>query len=118
MLRTKDFLGKIRFTDFATEDFQCDDSDLNYETLMKRIHGRGSNGDIVTGPEVFRQIYGRLGFRKMVFLSRIAPISWIAEVAYCCFAKVRPLLNRNRRRESSAGCDTGDCYVNIWRDLN
>ena len=101
MLRRKDRDHRIRFTDFASEEIVDLDKEYDYDRLMSRIHGRFPNGEVIHGPEVFRQLYSRIGFRKLVFLSRIPPLSWMIAIAYLVFAKLRL---RMTGRHCTTGC--------------
>ncbi len=108
VLRSLDRKSKIQFTDIAAPDF--DDSVLSgisvsRADLMHRIHGRDSQtGTWVEGVEVFRRLYEAVGFRRLVALSRLAPIAWVLDRAYDWFAANRLWITG--RKDS---CETGVC---------
>jgi predicted DCC family thiol-disulfide oxidoreductase YuxK len=86
MLRRRDHAAKIQFTDIAEPGFR---SDRSYDALMARIHGRLPDGSWIEGVEVFRQLYGAIGFRKAVAVSRVPGISHLLRAVYWLFAKNR-----------------------------
>ncbi|HET9929750.1 MAG TPA: DUF393 domain-containing protein, partial [Polyangiaceae bacterium] len=61
MLRRRDKAQRIRFTNIAEPEFDPSALGVTWETLMKRIHGRLPNGELVEGVEVFRQLYAAVG---------------------------------------------------------
>lgn len=89
MLRRRDGAGRIRFTDIAASDFDPAALGLRRETLMKRIHGRLPNGELVEGVEVFRQLYAAVGFERLVQVSRLPALSKFLDVGYSLFAANR-----------------------------
>lgn len=85
--------GSIVFTDIAARGFDPAPLGKTQEELMARIHGRLlPGGALVEGAEVFRRLYGAVGFGPLVSLSRVPPFSWAAEVGYRWFAKNRSWL--------------------------
>ena len=58
-------------------------------------------GELVSGVEVFRQLYARVGFGRLVACSRAPVVSHLLEGGYSVFARLRlPLTGR---------CETGAC---------
>ena len=96
--------GKIEFTDIAAEGFDAvEHTGLEFETLMAEIYGRTSSGELVSGMEVFRQLYSAVGL-GFVF----APTKWpllrpVFDAAYRLFA-------RNRLRLTGR-CKGKECEV-------
>ena len=84
----------IRFTDISIPTFQSEIAGLTHEQLMARIHGRLPDGTLITGPEVLRRLYEAVGHKNLVRLSRMFPVSWILEISYIVFARIRPFLPR------------------------
>ena len=80
---------RIRFTDIAAEDFDAEALGTTFEDLMARIQGRLQDGTWIEGVEVFRQLYGAVGFGPIVWLTRIPGISHTLDVLYRFFAKHR-----------------------------
>lgn len=94
--------SRIRFTNIASADFDAYTIGRTHDELMARIHGRTSDGTLVEGVEVFRQLYDAVGFRPLVALTRLAPLSWALDRAYQWFAKNRLRLTGRCTNES---CD-------------
>ena len=87
MVRKKDTESRLIFTDIAADDFSPTDRDLG--TLMREIHGRYADGNYVTGVEVFREIYTRIGFKRLVGPTRLPVIRQFLDLGYRCFAWLR-----------------------------
>ncbi len=81
--------GRIRFTDIAAPDFDPAALGTTWEALMRRIHGRLPDGSFVDGVEVFRRLYGAVGFGPLVWLSRARGVRDVLEFAYARFAENR-----------------------------
>ena len=104
LLRRFDTHDRIQFTDIAAPDFEPSKSTgLSYETLMDEVHGRFENGELVTGVEVFRQLYGRVGFRWAVGMTRLFGVRQTLDSGYRLFA-------RNRLKWTGR-CVDGTCKV-------
>jgi predicted DCC family thiol-disulfide oxidoreductase YuxK len=103
MLRRRDRLGKVRFTDLTQIDWARDAPGKSYADLMARIHGRLPNGQWVEGVEVFRHLYEAAGFGWLMRLSRLAVVRDVLDAAYRLFA-------RNRLRLTGR-CDDGACAL-------
>jgi predicted DCC family thiol-disulfide oxidoreductase YuxK len=89
MLRRFDRKERILFTDIAAPGFDPTPLGLTHAELMERIWGRMADGTLVTGVEVFRQLYGAVGFGSLVAVTRIAGIAGTLDAAYSLFAKNR-----------------------------
>lgn len=79
----------IRFTDIQAADFSPEAVGLTFPDLMRRIHGRLPNGQLIEGTEVFRRLYAAVGFRRAVAFSRWPGVSQLLDAAYALFAKNR-----------------------------
>lgn len=99
-----DRAGRLRFTDIGEAAFHPESLGLDRARLMGRIHGRDQEGKIVEGVEVFRRLYGAVGFRRLVTVSRLPGVSHALDVFYDWFAK-------NRLRLTGR-CDSEACAVN------
>jgi len=106
LLRWLDRHHRIQFTDIAAADFDAAAVGSDYETLMGTIHGRLQDGRWVTGVEVFRQLYGSVGFQPFIFLTRLPGISQLLDAMYKVFAKNR--LSWTGRHNA---CDKGTCKI-------
>lgn len=89
LLRKRDRQGRLRFTDIAAPDFDPRPLGLDLGALMSRIHGRLPGGELVSGVEVFRQLYAAIGFERFVALSRLPVIAPLLESAYAVFSANR-----------------------------
>ena len=89
LLRRRDRLSRIRFTDIAADGFDASTVGRTWEALMARIHGRLPDGTIVEGVEVFRHLYAAVGFAGLARMSRAPGVSHLLELAYHLFAKNR-----------------------------
>ena len=89
MIRRMDKENKLIFTDIAAADFKPEDYNLSFEEFMAEIHGRFPDGTMITGVEVFRQLYGAVGFKGITDFTRIPGIKGSLDIAYKFFAKNR-----------------------------
>lgn len=89
MLRRRDHAGRIQFTDIAAPDFDAQQYGTTQAALMAKIRGRLPDGSWIEGVEVFRRLWGAVGFRRLVALSRWPVVSHILGAAYHLFAKNR-----------------------------
>jgi predicted DCC family thiol-disulfide oxidoreductase YuxK len=87
-LRKLDCRGRIRFTDLAAADFALP-AGRSIEELMAEIHGRLPDGTWITGVEVFRRLYGAVGFRWLVAPTRLPGVSHLMDWGYRVFARNR-----------------------------
>lgn len=89
MIRRKDKQSQLKLTDISAEDFNASSTGRTLDELMREIHGRYADGTIVIGVEVFREIYGRLGFGFLVKPTRWPIIRWPMDLGYRLFAGFR-----------------------------
>jgi predicted DCC family thiol-disulfide oxidoreductase YuxK len=113
MVRRKDTHQRLQLTDIAAPGFYPVRSanGKSLDELMRQIHGRLPNGDLVTGPDVFRQIYGRLGFQTLVSVSAWPLVRQLIDAGYWVFAALRYRHALHRMRRSGTECDR--CTVTI-----
>lgn len=104
MLRTRDLAQRIQFTDIAAPEFDAQAYGVTQAELMARIRGRLPDGTWLEGVEVFRQLWGAVGFRRLVALSRLPLISHALRGAYHLFA-------RNRLRLTGRCAPDGACAL-------
>ncbi len=81
--------GKIACTDIASPGFDPAALGVDHATLMARIHGRLPDGRLVEGVEVFRQLYGAVGFGWLVAATRVPGLSHLLDAGYRVFARHR-----------------------------
>ena len=97
--------NRILFTDIAAPGFNAvHHTGLEHAELMAEIYGRMPDGTLVTGMEVFRQLYGAVGLGAV-----FAPTAWpglkpLFDRAYTLFAK-------NRLRLTGRCGPEGQCTV-------
>jgi predicted DCC family thiol-disulfide oxidoreductase YuxK len=106
MLRRRDKKSRIRFIDTAAKSFNPRDYGISSDP-NRLIHGMMSDGSIVVGVEVFRQVYKEIGLGWL-----LAPTAWpilkpLFDAAYLVFAKYRIPLGRLFGRH----CDDGSCDI-------
>ena len=101
LLRRLDRHRRVRFTDIASPDFDTSTLGRSHDELMERIHARDAGGAWITGVEVFRRLYGAVGFGALVPLTRLGPVDAALEWAYEVFA-------RNRLKWTGR-CEEGTC---------
>ncbi len=89
LLQKLDRRHRIRFTDIASSDFDAGTIGISQQRLMDEIHGRLPDGSWITGVEVFRRLYGAVGFKWIVPATRIPGISHALDAGYRIFAKNR-----------------------------
>lgn len=105
MVRRLDVNDRLILTDIAAEDFDVMSVGKPLDTLMREIHGRLADGTWVVGVEVFREIYGRVGFEGLTAISRWPIVRSIMDVGYKCFAWPRYQLALRRMRKSKASSE-------------
>ena len=108
MVRRKDKLGLLRLTDISTAEYQTL-AGKELIDLMKEIHGRYADGTLVTGVEVFREIYRRIGFGWLVSVSRLPVLKQLLDVAYRVFAYFR--FRHASARMKRNGIDCRQCKI-------
>lgn len=89
MIRKLDRNHQVNCTDIAARGFDANAQGLDAGAVNREIHGRLNDGRIVTGVEVFRQIYGLLGFRRSVAWSRRPWVGKLLDYSYAAFARHR-----------------------------
>lgn len=88
-IRKRDRNDLLLLTDISAADFDPQTTDRTLDELMREIHGRHADGTFVIGVDVFREIYTRIGWGKLVLPTQIPGISWILDRFYDFFAKFR-----------------------------
>ncbi|MEM7263437.1 MAG: DUF393 domain-containing protein [Planctomycetota bacterium] len=91
-LQKRDRRNAIEYTDIAAPKFDPASVGVDLDTLMARIHGRRPDGELVTGVDVFRELYSAIGWHKIVAVTRWPILRNVLNVGYVAFAKLRPYL--------------------------
>jgi len=89
MLRRLDRRQRILFRDIAAPDFDARAYGRDHATFMAQIHARLPSGEWLTGVEVFRRLYGAVGFGPVVALTRLPGVRGLLDVGYDWFARNR-----------------------------
>ena len=89
LLRRLDRRARVRFTDIAEPGFDASSVGIDWEVLMRRIHGRLPDGSLVEGVEVFRRLYTAVGYGALVAVTRWPGVEQLLELAYRLFARHR-----------------------------
>ncbi|MEM9167747.1 MAG: DUF393 domain-containing protein [Planctomycetota bacterium] len=93
--------GGLELVDIAADGFEPSEYGRTMDDLMGSIHGRTSDGTIVTGVEVFRRAYAAVGLGWLLGWTRWPIARPIADAVYRFFAKHRLRL--------TGRCDDGRC---------
>ncbi len=88
-LKRRDRHSRILFLDIAAPDFRAEDHGFTYAALMERIYARLPDGSTITGVEVFRQLYRRVGFSWLIPLTRLFGVRHVLDFFYEVWAKNR-----------------------------
>ena len=84
----------IEFVDISDPDFQSDGKEYEKEMIGE------FDGKETKGPETFRKMYEKLGFKKSVAVSRLPIIRPIVDLGYYIFAyAIRPNLPKKKRNK-------------------
>jgi predicted DCC family thiol-disulfide oxidoreductase YuxK len=94
MVRKLDRSQSIQFTDIASPEFEAAACGLDPTAIDNVIHAKLDDGVVVTGVEVFRQLYSRLGFSRAVAVTRKRWVARLLDVAYAWFARHRRAITR------------------------
>jgi predicted DCC family thiol-disulfide oxidoreductase YuxK len=101
-LRRWDKGSRIKFTNIDDPTFDAAAHGKSIAQLMAKMHGRLPDGTWLRGVEVFRRLYSAIGFRSLVFISRLPFISQVLNAGYWLFAKNRRWLTGRCANNSCA----------------
>jgi predicted DCC family thiol-disulfide oxidoreductase YuxK len=104
-LRYCDRKQRLHFHDIDAADFDAAKSGKSYHDLMGQLHARLPNGDWLVGVEVFRRMYGAVGLRWLIPVTRVPGLAHLLDWAYALFA-------RNRLRLTGR-CSAGRCTTHL-----
>mmetsp|Transcript_30064 Transcript_30064/g.41281 ORF Transcript_30064/g.41281 Transcript_30064/m.41281 type:complete len:202 (+) Transcript_30064:46-651(+) len=128
-LKKRDFENRIRFTDLSSPDYNsADHGNVKFSDGMKKIRAVLPDNTVITGVEVFRQIYSAIGLGWVFHATNLPIIGKAADAIYDIWAENRlRLTGRNdladQLKERSdilkevdpAECATDACELN-WDD--
>jgi len=83
--------GLLQFVDASPADFNSPLEGIAREDLMKLLHARKANGEVIKGVEVFRLAYTAVGLGWVTAPTAWPVLRWLADKGY-------PVLARNRHR--------------------
>lgn len=113
LLKRLDRQNRILFTDISSPGFKAVEYGKSQDEFMQEMHARLSDGSWITGVEVFRRLYSAVGFRFLVWPSRLPGISGGLDYLYQIFAKKRlSLTGRCQNQGSSCGISSQKTEVN------
>ncbi|MEM7454955.1 MAG: DUF393 domain-containing protein [Planctomycetota bacterium] len=108
LLKHKADNDRIVFVDIAESDFKASEFGKQSDEFMRVIQGRIGGTQWVSGVEVFRQIYSRLGWNRLTSVSRWPVISQALAFGYRIFARLRyqAAVRRMNRKSCTTNCAT------------
>jgi predicted DCC family thiol-disulfide oxidoreductase YuxK len=89
MLRRLDRHGRLRLTDISAPEFDAAPLGRTHDELMREIKARLPDGTWITGVEVFRRLYGAVGFRWLIPVTRLPLVRQMLDIGYRVFARNR-----------------------------
>ena len=112
--------GIIKFVDIADKNYSAaENSGIDYETAMGRIHAITANGEIITNVEVFRRVYEELGMGWIYAVTKLPLLGAVADIMYSSWADWRlKLTGRPELSEIAANkkqnldTNSGKCRLN------
>lgn len=100
--------GRLGFIDITDPDFDPAKYGKTQNDVMGSIHAVTRNGEIVTGPEVFRRAYALLGWGWLWAWTRWPIVRPVVDFLYRQFARIRPRLSAHKRDDL---CADGRCSI-------
>jgi predicted DCC family thiol-disulfide oxidoreductase YuxK len=108
LLRRKDKKNQIDFIDIAAPDFDPSRYQRTIDDFIGTIHGYTRDNRMVTGLDVFVEIYDILGWGWIYRWTRWPIVKPIADLGYIVFAKIRPKFSKFRP-SCELGAGAGRC---------
>lgn len=96
-LKSKNQTCSINFVDIVSPDFDETKIGKSKKELLSKIHAKDSEGNFITGVDVFREVYTMLGMRSISKLLSIPILKYFFDVAYVLFAYIRPFFKYFKR---------------------
>lgn len=99
----------LRFVDITLPEFDAAAEGVDPVAVHKVMHVRTAAGELKTGVDSFIAIWESLpAYRVVARVAKWAPASFLLNVGYQGFARVRPLLPRRKRQDCAASpyCET------------
>jgi predicted DCC family thiol-disulfide oxidoreductase YuxK len=124
-LKKRDIENKIRFTDLNAPDYNpIDHGNVKFSEGMRKIRAVLPDNSVVSGVEVFRQVYGAIGLGWMFEMTNVPIIGKVADAVYDIWAENRlrltgradladklKLKSSELRNVEEVVCDEGGCSI-------
>lgn len=112
--RNKNYGDAIKFVDICADDYAAEEnSNIDFETAMGRIHAIRKDGEILTNIAAFRALYEEIGLGWVYAITYHQPWASILDAVYEFWAKYRlpvtgrpalvEVLEKRRRRKVEGG---------------
>jgi predicted DCC family thiol-disulfide oxidoreductase YuxK len=89
-LRKRDVENKIQFTDLNSPDYDpAAHGNVTFSSGMRKIRAILPDNRVVTGVEVFRQVYAAIGLGWMFEMTNVPIIGKVADAVYDLWAENR-----------------------------
>lgn len=86
----------------------------SYDRLMQEIHAQLADGTILSGMDVFREVYSLCGFSWIVSFTRVPLLRQCLDWAYQVFARNR--LRLTGRCSENDVCEKNSYELSVKRD--
>ncbi len=96
---------RLRLVNIAEPSFRPEEYGRTHSELMGEIHGVKSDGELVTGMEVFRHAYRAVGLGWILAPTRWPILRSLSDMMYRWFARHRLTLTGR-----ASACQTGSCH--------
>jgi predicted DCC family thiol-disulfide oxidoreductase YuxK len=89
-LRKRDIEGKIKYTDLNSPDYDPKEhGNVKFSEGMRKIRAVLPDNTVVSGVEVFRQVYSAIGLGWMFEMTNVPVIGRVADAMYDIWAENR-----------------------------
>ena len=99
--------NSIDFIDITDPNFTAENYGFTLQEAVASMHGLDAQGKIITGVEVFRQMYAAVGLGWVLSFTRLPIIRNLANLGYKIFAYFRPRFSSFKPAE----CATESCEL-------
>ena len=99
--------NSIEFIDITEPGFTAENYGFTLQEAVASMHGLDAQGKIITGVEVFRQMYAAVGLGWVLSFTRLPIIRNLANLSYKIFAYFRPRFSSFKPAE----CATESCEL-------
>ena len=104
LMKRNQLTGNLAFEDTSTIGFNRAQNGLPEESSLI-IHALTSEGEVITGMEVFRRAYTLVGLGWLLSFTAIPMVKQIFDLLYLIFAKNRIRIGRLLGRRCDRACD-------------